>query len=398
MRREHAIRGATPAPWLNRTVFLCGVASLMSDAGHEMATAVLPLFLVTIGGSAGALGLIEGVADGLSTGAKLLSGWYSDGLARRRSIGTLGYAATGLGMAAFALARNPFHALIVRGVSWFGRGMRGPVRDAMIAEAVPAESYGRAFGFHRAMDTAGAVVGPLLALALMRHVDFRTIFALTLIPGVLSVVAFGAIDEVPRVRRRDSLRASLGALPARYRWFLVAVGIFGLGDFARSLLILRVAELLDRGGHSMAPALTAVSLYVGHNLVHALSAYGIGVLATRYRAARLLCAGYACFAAMAIGFIVAPAVPSVGYLALLFLLAGLAMSAQEVLEGTVAAEMLPPPIRGTGYGALAAVNGIGDLAASAVVGWLWSTHSPEAGFVYAAAMAIGGTIALFGLA
>ncbi len=395
MRREHA---AKTSPWLNRTVFLCGVASLMSDAGHEMATAVLPLFLITIGGSAGALGLIEGVADALSTSAKLLSGWYSDGLTRRQSIGTIGYAATGLGMAAFALARNPFHALLVRGVSWFGRGMRGPVRDAMLAEAVPKEAYGRAFGFHRAMDTAGAVVGPLLALALMNHVDYRTIFAFTLIPGVLSVVAFAMIDEVPQVRRRDSLRASLGALPARYRWFLVAVGIFGLGDFARSLLILRVSELLGHGEHSMAPALTAVALYVGHNLVHALSAYSIGVLAGRYRATRLLCVGYACFAAMAVGFVVAPTTPSVGYLAVLFVLAGLAMSAQEVLEGTVAAEMLPASIRGTGYGALAAINGIGDLAASAVVGWLWSARSPEAGFVYAAIMSIAGTIALLRLA
>ena len=368
----------------------------MSDAGHEMATAVLPLFLVTIGGSAAALGLIEGLADALSTGAKLFSGWYSDGLRRRRPLATIGYVATGLGMAAFALVRSPIEALAVRGASWVGRGMRGPVRDAILAEAVPPEAYGRAFGFHRALDTAGAVVGPAVALTLMSALGYRTIFALTLVPGVLSVLAFLMVKEVPHTRQRGSIRASLGALPSRFRWFLAAVSIFGLGDFARSLLILRTVELLSQNG-STVPARTAVSLYVFHNLVHAMSAYGIGVLGTRYGAVRVLSAGYACFAVMAVGFLLAPAAPPVAYLALLFALAGLAMSANEVLEGTVAAELLPASVRGTGFGTLAAVNGVGDLMASVTVGSLWAAHSPELGFGYAALMGIGGAVALLRL-
>src|SRR6266571_28526 len=125
---------SAPAPrrraWLNPTVLSLGLASLFSDVGHETATAVLPFFIATLGGSAAALGLVEGIADAFSTAAKLTAGWYSDGLIRRKPLGVVGYAATGFGTAAFALAASPLHVVVVRAATWLGRGMRGPVRDA----------------------------------------------------------------------------------------------------------------------------------------------------------------------------------------------------------------------------------------------------------------------------
>ncbi len=366
--------GAVPiagSDWFSRNILAFGLASLFSDAGHEMATAVLPMFLLSsVGGSAATFGLLEGVSDALSTAAKIVSGWFSDGLRHRKPIGIVGYAATGVGMAAFALARSPFGVFAVRAISWTGRGMRSPVRDAMLAEAVPAWAYGRAFGFDRTMDTAGAVVGPLVALVLMGHLAYRPIFALTLVPGVLSVLAFASVREIARVRRRQPLRASLAGLPRRFKAFLGAVFLFGLGDFARSLLVLRAVEMLPSSG-LLTPARGAVALYVLHNLVHAVSAYPIGVLGERFGARRVLAGGYLVFSGMAAGFLVAPARPSLLVLAGLFVLAGLALSAEEVLERAVAAELLPEPLRGTGFGALAAVNGVGDLVASALVGWLW---------------------------
>jgi MFS family permease len=363
-------------------VLAFGLASLLSDAGHETATAVLPFFLVSVGGSAATLGLVEGIADALSTAAKLASGWYSDGLRRRKPLGIVGYAATGVGMAAFALTWTPRQVLGVRAVSWLGRGMRGPVRDAMLTEAVPAEAVAPAFGFHRAMDTVGAVLGPLAAFLLLPRLGHRTIFALTLVPGVLSVLAFASAPEVAHHRTRRAFRASIGELPARYRAFLVAVGIFGLGDFARSLLVFRAAEMLPPDHAS--PEQVAIGLYAFHNLVHATTAYGIGLLAVRLGARRVLAAGYALFGLMAVGFTLAPAHPSLTVLLGLFLLAGLSLAAEEVLEGSVAAELLPEHLRGTGFGVLAAVNGVGDLVASAVVGLLWADVSPAAGFLYAA--------------
>ena len=387
------VRATTPtAVWRNRSVLGFGLASLFSDAGHETATAVLPFFLVSVGGSAAALGLVEGIADALSTAAKLASGWYSDGLRHRKPLGVIGYAATGVGMAAFALTWTPLQVLGVRAVSWLGRGMRGPVRDAMLAEAVPPESVGPAFGFHRAMDTIGAVLGPLAAFLLLSRFGYRTIFALTLIPGLLSVLAFASAPETGRARTRVAFRASLKELPPRFRAFLVAVGIFGLGDFARSLLILRAAQM--HSPESMSPEQFAIGLYVFHNLVHAAAAYGIGLLGVRLGAKRVLAAGYALFGLMAVGFIILPAHPSLPALLTLFFLAGLALSAEEVLEGTVAAELLPDTLRGTGYGVLAAVNGVGDLVASTTVGLLWATVSPAAGFGFAASTSLLGAVAL----
>jgi MFS family permease len=379
-------------PWLNRSVLAFGLASLFSDAGHETATAILPFFLVSVGGSAAILGLVEGVSDALSTAAKLASGWYSDGLRHRKPLGVVGYAATGVGMAAFALTWTPFQVLFVRALSWLGRGMRGPVRDAMLAEAVSRDDVGRAFGFHRAMDTIGAVLGPLSALLLLSRFGYRAIFALTLIPGLLSVIAFASAPERGQARTRLDFRASLRELPKPFRAFLVAVGIFGLGDFARSLLILRAAQMFPVG--PVAPERIAIGLFVFHNLVHAGAAYGVGVLGVRLGSRRVLAAGYALFGLMSLGFIVAPAHPSVWVLLGLFLLAGLALSVEEVLEGTVAAELLPENLRGTGYGTLAAVNGVGDLVASATVGFLWATISPTAGFIYAASTSLLGAAVL----
>jgi MFS family permease len=280
----------------------------------------------------------------------------------------------------------------IRAAAWLGRGMRGPVRDAILTEAVPAEAVAPAFGFDRAMDTVGAVLGPLAAFLLVPHFGWRTIFALTLVPGVLSVVAFASAPEIARRRTRGAFRASLRELPADYRAFLVAVGVFGLGDFARSLLVLRAADMLPPG--RLPREQVAIALYVLHNVVHAASAYGIGLVATRLGARRVLGAGYALFALTCVGFVVAPAHPSVAVLVPLFALAGLALSTEEVLERSVAAELLPAHVRGTGFGALAAVNGIGDLAASAVVGLLWARVSPAAGFIYAAATGVLGAAAL----
>lgn len=389
----HAPPRRRPRSWLNRNVLAFGMASFFSDTAYESATAILPMFISSLGGSAAALGAIEGISDALSTVAKLLSGWYSDGLRRRKPLGVAGYTATGLGTAIFAVARTPLHVLWIRAGSWVGRGLRGPARDAMLAESVPPQAYGRAFGFHRAMDTAGAVVGPLLALALTARLGYRPIFALTLVPGVLSIAAFASVRERSVARERLPIRTSLGELPSSFRRFLAAVGLFGLGDFARSLLVLRAVEGAAPGG-PVSPAQVAIALYGAHNVAYALSAYGLGALGSRIGARRVLAAGYGLFAATCVGFLLLPAGASPGALLALFVPAGVALAAEEVLEGAAAAELLPEQLRGTGYGVLAAVNGIGDLLASMVVGALWSAVSPAAGFAYAALLAAAGTVAL----
>src|SRR5436305_13907783 len=176
--------------WLNRTVFGIGLASLFSDWSHEIATAVIPSFLATMGASAAWLGIIEGVSDGLSSFAKMGSGYYTDHLQRRKPIAVLGYIVTGLGTAAFGLATSAWHVLIARACAWLGRGVRTPVRKALLAGAVSRETYGRAFGFERMMDTLGAIVGPASALFLLQalHHRYPPLFALTLIPSLIAAV------------------------------------------------------------------------------------------------------------------------------------------------------------------------------------------------------------------
>src|SRR6266516_3067081 len=159
------------ARWLNRTVLGIGLASLFSDWSHEMATTVIPAFLATMGVAAAWLGVIEGVSDGLSSFAKMGSGYYTDRLQRQKPIAVLGYLVTALGTASFSLATASWHVLLARATAWFGRGVRTPIRKALLASAVTRETYGRAFGFERMMDTIGAIVGPASAFALLQAVN-----------------------------------------------------------------------------------------------------------------------------------------------------------------------------------------------------------------------------------
>jgi MFS family permease len=166
----------------SRELYLTGRAFLFSDWSHEIATTVMPAFLATMGVAAAWLGIIEGVSDGLSSFAKMASGYYTDKLPRRKPIAVAGYLVTALGTAAFGLATSAWHVLLARAAAWLGRGVRTPVRKALLAGSVTPETYGRAFGFERMMDTLGAIVGPataLLLLPLVGHQD-PTLFTLTL--------------------------------------------------------------------------------------------------------------------------------------------------------------------------------------------------------------------------
>ncbi|MGH7990807.1 MAG: MFS transporter, partial [Limisphaerales bacterium] len=167
--KEKNLDGGAPQKfrWLNSTVLGIGLASLFSDWSHEIATAVLPAFLASMGAAAAWLGLIEGVSDGFSSFTKMASGFYTDKLQRRKPIATIGYLVTALGTASFGLATAAWHVLISRALAWLGRGVRTPIRKALLAAAVTRETYGRAFGFERMMDTVGAIAGPITALILV---------------------------------------------------------------------------------------------------------------------------------------------------------------------------------------------------------------------------------------
>jgi len=398
---------ASSTKWLNRAVIGMGITSFLSDAGHEMATTLLPAFLTLIGAPASALGLIEGVADALSSFVKLFGGWYSDKIGHRKSFVVGGYVLTGIGTALLALAGSWPFVLLTRSLAWLGRGVKAPLRDAMLAESVPKESRGKAFGFHRAGDTLGAVLGPLAAVGLLALVGgasphttgpYRLIFALTVIPGVGSGLAFAVLVAERRRKAQKELKlwATLRSLPRSYLEILIAVGLFGFGNFAPTLLILGATELLTARHGIGGAAQIAGLLYVLHNLFYAGVSYPVGALSDRWGRRGLLALGYFAGGLVAVGFSLAFLLHlrAVLYLALLFALAGSFVGAQDALEGAITADQVRRAERGTAYGLMASVNGVGDFAASAVVGLLWTVVSPVIAFGYAALLMWAGTAVL----
>jgi MFS family permease len=368
--------------WLNRTVLGIGLASLFSDWSHEIATTVLPAFLATLGVAAAWLGLIEGVADGLSSFAKMASGYWTDRLTRRKPIAIAGYLVTTLGTAAFGLATSAWQVLVARSAAWLGRGVRTPVRKALLAGSVTRETYGRAFGFERMMDTLGAIVGPASAFfllpALAHH--YPTLFALTLVPGL---VAAGLITFVVKERERTpvphvSFGESLRALPPRFRRFLVAVGLFGLGDFAHTMLILLATQQLAPTLGATKAASIATGLYVLHNLFYAGFAFLAGWLADRFNKGRVLAGGYFLAALMALSVMLLPM--NVWTLAAIFILGGIYVAMEETLEDSFCAELVEEPQHGMAFGTLATVNGVGDFVSSVVVGLLWTAFGAPVAF------------------
>jgi MFS family permease len=398
--------------WLNRNVAAMGLTSMLSDAGHEMVTAVLPFFLAVIGAGPEALGLIEGVSDGASSLVKSFAGYLSDKVGKRKPIINIGYALTGIFTPLIAAATSWLQVLGLRVSAWLGRGARGPPRDALLADSVPSEATGRAFGFHRTMDTLGAIIGPALALFFLTflNLNYHQIIAISIIPGLAAFfVVFFLVREVQRktppetpivsthggvVVKDKGFVSSVKTLPRSFKLFLVGVGVFGLGNFANSLFALRAQQVLAPSVGAVEASVIAVGLYTLLNFAYAASSFPIGALSDKVGRRRILAAGYFISAITCLGtaFLFADFL----FLVPLFLLAGFFTAITDTLEGTAAADLLPTESRGTGFGVLQTVNSIGDFASSAVVGALWVLISPVVAFGYAAALsAAGGVILLY---
>ncbi len=399
-----------PRAWLNRNVVGAGVTSALGDVAHESATAILPGFLAVLGlpAAPAALGVIEGVSDATASFTKLGAGFLSDRLGHRKPMVLAGYAITAAAQACFVFAGGWPLILLGRTTAWFGRGIRGPLRDAILAESIPEGARGRAFGFHRAADTLGAVAGPLLGVLLLGLLQgqapadptrpFRVVFGCSLIPGFLAVLCFGLlVRERSRPPNRSmKFWATVRGTPAAFRRYLLAVGIFGLGDFAPTLLILAATQLLAPRWGAVRAAEFAAGLYLWRNVVYAAASFPTGILADRIGHRPVLVGGYALGAVTALLAALAfvQPEPSVALLILVFTAAGVYIAVEDTVEGAVTADFLPAASRGTGYGMLGTVNGVGDLVASSSVGILWVTVSPVVAFATAAGLMAAGTAAM----
>ncbi|MEM7821512.1 MAG: MFS transporter [Candidatus Aenigmatarchaeota archaeon] len=388
--------------WLNRNVAAMGFGSLFSDASHEMATATLPPFLMELVGAATApqlLGLITGLSDASSSFVKTFSGWLSDKLRKRKPLVTLGYFLTGIFVGLTAFARDWFEVLIYRVLAWIGRGTREPPRDALLADSVDKKYYGHAFGFHRAMDTLGAIIGPLTAFFLTPLIAFRDIFLLSFIPGLLAVLVITIGIKEGTKKHREKIKGLIGnirALPKGFRLFLFIMFVFGIGNFNRTLLLLRAQEILTPVNGIIIAGSMAVLFYTIRNIAQAIADYSIGALSDKVGKKILLAfLGFFLFGIMSLGFVFATT--NLFYFIFLFVLSGISAATYTALEKAYAADLLPSNIRGTGYGVLHTIDGIGDFISSFVVGSLWVIVSPTAAFVYGAILSFIATFLLLSL-
>jgi MFS family permease len=384
--------------WLNRTVLGVGLTSLFSDWAHETATAVLPAFLASIGAGPAWLGAIEGIADGLSSFAKLAAGHYTDRLKRRKPLVLFGYTLTALSTASFGIATHALQVLAGRTAAWLGRGVRSPAKKALLAADVPPGAYGRAFGLERLMDTLGAILGPLSALWILHATNhsYRKVFLWTLLPGMISVACLWLlVRERPiEVKQKKSFLVGLRTLPSEFRRFLIGVGIFGAGDFSHTLLILYATKMLA-AEYGMAKATSfAVILYTVHNIFYAGSAYLSGWLSDHLPHRRtVLAAGYSL--AVLTALLLSTGTHSQWLLGIIFVLAGLYIGTEEALEDSVAAEIVPREQHGMAFGTMAAVNAVGDFLSSLMVGALWAAFGVGAAFLVSAILfAVGATLVL----
>lgn len=384
------------APWLNRTVIGIILATFLSDFSHEMCTAVLPLYLSTLGLGPAALGLIEGVADFLVSLSKLAGGVVGHQVQHKRPWASLGYLVTTLATWAIALAQSLGALISLRGLAWMGRGFRGPLRDYLLADAVEPTHYGRAYGLERAGDMLGAVVGPLVATLLVwGGLEFRTVILWTLIPGLLAAgsLFFLTSEREPAIVA-DAAQAAPPARPPFPRgfWlFLVGVFLFGLGDFSRTFLIWIAAHQLDGPlVHEAGTLSVAVLLYTLHNLVSAGVAYPAGHLGDRRAKLPLLLWGYGL--GVATNLLLVFLGSSITWLVTVIMLSGSYIAVEEILEKAVAAEMLPRELRSLGFGLLASANAVGDMASSLYVGYFLEAGQPVWAFGLAASCGTVGVL------
>jgi MFS family permease len=375
---------------LPRNVTAIGLVSLLNDASSEIIYPLLPLFLTAgLGASARAFGLIEGLAESLSSLLKLFSGHLSDRLKKRKWLVVGGYALASLVRPFLGFAGNWQQVLVIRLADRFGKGVRSAPRDAMIADAVPVESRGIAFGFHRAMDHAGAVIGPLVGYLLFVFFvandeaptgsEFTNIFLLASVPALLAVlvaVFFMRESTVQVARETEAPKLSLRGFDRNFKKFLLIIALFTLANSSDGFLILRAHE----AGVSMA---FAPLLWAAHHVTKVLSSLFGGDLSDRLGRKRLIVSGWVLYAAVYAGFAFVTEEVSVW---ILFLIYGIYFGLVEGAEKALVADLVRPEQRGTAYGLYNLAFGITVFPASLLMGMIWDWKGPATAFLISATM------------
>jgi MFS family permease len=373
-------------------IYILGFVSFLTDISSEMIFPILPLFITSILGAGTAiLGLIEGVADSTASLVEIFSGYFSDKLGKRRQFVIAGYSISSLVKVVIALSTTWWQVLIARGLERVGKGVRESPRDAIIAASTGAEVRGKAFGIHRAMDTAGAVIGPIIAyLILLRfgsmEPGFRTVFLAALIPAFLAVLVIILFVREPEnaapPKNRPRFWDALRQMTPRYTSFLKVSVLFSISYFSFAFFIVRAADM----GIDTASVLL---MYVFYNIMYALSSVPAGVLSDRIGRKPVIAGAFALYGLVCLGF----AFSSQWWQATaLFGLYGIFVAADDSVNKAFISDITQEEKRGTALGAYSTATGAAYLPASIIIGALWAVSGPVVGFSLAALIALASAL------
>ena len=375
-------------------VVALGFTSLFTDVSSEMLVPVMPLFVTaTLGASVASLGLIEGVAEATASGLRLVSGRVSDRIGHRKPFLVAGYGLSGVCKTAMGFVTSWGGMLGLRFGDRVGKALRNPPRDALIADSTTGERLGAAFGLHRAMDTAGAAVGPLLAwwlLSQWSHLGaegYRRIFLVSAIPAALALLVLGVFVRAPRASaaaRAATAAARSLPLGARFRRFVTADVLFQLGNSSMAFLLLRAQHVGYAAGE-------VALVYLGYNLLAAALSLPFGRLSDRTGRRPLLLAGYVLYA---LAYGAAAFSPTRAGMLVAFALLALHTSLVDGQARSLIADLVPRERRATAYGAYHAAVGAALLPASLLAGFLWERVGPQAPFALGATLALLAAVAL----
>ena len=391
---------STPSGWrkgLTRNVIILGFVSLLNDGASEMIYPLLPVFLTAVlGAGPAALGIIEGIAEATASLLKLYSGYLSDRVKRRKGWIIAGYSISNVIRPLIAFSTSWLHVLILRFSDRVGKGLRTSPRDAIIADSTPAEFRGKAYGFHRAMDHGGAIVGPLAATALLLiyHDDLKTIFLLSFIPGLLAVLLllFGLKEKPADVPRAASaafnIRSAWAEMPSGFRKYLLIILVFTLGNSTDAFLLLRAQQL------GVAVTLLPMIWVALHVVKMAFSVPG-GILSDRIGRKKVIVAGWVVYALVYAAFGLAS---RHWHAWALFAVYGIYFGLTEGVEKALVADFAPAHLRGSSFGLYHLIVGIGALPASLLFGLVWQKFGSAAAFGMGASLAMLASVMLSMLA
>ncbi|HEC99407.1 MAG TPA: MFS transporter [Proteobacteria bacterium] len=360
------------------------------DVSSEMIYPLVPLFLSSVlGANKSLIGLIEGIAESTASLLKVFSGWFSDKIGRRKGLMAAGYAISTLSRPLVALAAGWHQVLGSRFMDRFGKGVRTSPRDAIIAESTDRKFLGRAFGFHRSMDTMGAVVGPGLAFFLLGIFsnDYRKVFWLSMVPGLFAVllIIFFITEKKSRLpKHSERPKLTLKHFDGRFRWFLLIVTIFALGNSSDVFLILRAQQV-------GIATVTIPVVYLLFNLIYSVSSIFAGMAADRFGRKRIILCGFVLFAVVYYGF---ATVADVKVVWVLFALYGIYMGLTEGVQKAFLTTIIPAEFKATAFGVYNTAIGLAMFPASFIGGWLWDHISPAATFYFGAVTAVSAAVAL----